>query len=194
MTCEQQCENVANLEDWIGNFNAYFYMQMGTIILRTISTVFFCHALYQIWQGLKGYNYTNEGQKQSNCILVLHLVFLIIYISLDVTSVISMTKHNQEAQKNFYFGISWILWSVSGTANFILMIIVVESLNSSFQEMLLYADFDLEESEQVQQKALDQDPVATEDDLLKPPSRPTSSGGNRQSAHSSAHSQLLPPE
>ena len=37
---------------------------------------------------------------------------------------------------NVNFDISWILWSVSGTANYILMIIVVEMLNSSYQKII----------------------------------------------------------
>ena len=175
-------------------------MILGTVVLRTISTVLFCHALFQIWQGVKGKHHLDVGQKQSNCRLILHLAFLIIYISFDVASLYGLSRHTELTQKNINIDIKMILWKVSGTANYILMIIVVEMLNSSYQTIIdsyvtildSFVDIDASTSAQVPATPNDdaQLPKKLSSPTIRPNSRPTSkptsSSASRVSTDSSA--------
>ena len=107
-------------------------MQLSQVILRTISVCFFCRALYQIWNGLEGFDYSEGGQERSKKSLYLHLVFLFIYITCEVFSLIFIGKHKR--YHNVYFDISWILWDISGMINYIIMLVITEMLYQSFQE------------------------------------------------------------
>ena len=67
-----------------------------------------------------------EGQGRSKVVLLLHLIFLIIYLAYQIATLVTFNASFRKEDNDIMMTVSWISWMVADMINSLIMLVVVD--------------------------------------------------------------------
>ena len=90
-------------------------MQSAILVMRLIQATILTVALYKIWKGITQGN--EGGVPKNTCGLAAHFTFLLIYLILAPTSLLTLINNHNEKENGATIAVTWIIWVAAEMIN-----------------------------------------------------------------------------